>query len=275
MNKLSYNGTIAAILFAWTAGLDAAWAQTPPLPPVSLQTLKRPRAQPEMKQPLASPRFAAQPFVSAPGPSPWRRLSRQPPFNAGAMLLLTDGTVMVHDQGAKNTGEVLPPGPSGAGGKWWRLTPDVNGSYLNGTWSKLAPMPAGYEPLYFACAVLADGRVIIEGGEYNKGQEVFTNQGALYDPVTDKWTQVPPPEGDEWSMIGAAASTVLADGQFMIGGIFTNEQALFNPANLSWFVVGKGKGKADKNSEETWTLLPNIDVLTVDANNVDANNMTL
>jgi Galactose oxidase, central domain len=261
MNNLIYIRTMAAGLFVWTAGLAAAWAQTlppAPLPPVSLQTFKRQLAQPDMKQPLTSPRLAAQPVFLAPGPSPWRPLSRQPPFNAGAMLLLTDGTVMVHDQGAKNSGS----------SNWWRLTPDVNGSYLNGTWSKLAALPAGYAPLYFACAVLADGRVIIEGGEYNNGQEVFTNLGALYDPVTNKWTPVPPPQGEEWSMIGAAASTVLAiDGAFMIGGVFTNEQALFNPADLSWFIVGQGE--ADLNSEETWTLLPNTNVLTVDANNTD------
>jgi Galactose oxidase, central domain len=259
MNNLIYIRTMATGLFVWTAGLDATWAQTlppAPLPPVSQQTLKRPRAQPDMKQPLTSPlRLAAQPVFLASGPSPWRSLSRQPPFNAGAMLLLTDGTVMVHDQGTKNSGT----------SNWWRLTPDVNGSYLNGTWSKLASLPAGYAPLYFACAVLADGRVIIEGGEYNNGQEVFTNLGAIYDPVTNKWTPVPPPEGEEWLMIGAAASTVLADGTFMIGGIFTNEQALFNPASLSWTITGKGK--ADSNSEETWTLLPNTEVLTVDANN--------
>ena len=52
----------------------------------------------------------------------------------------------------------------------------------------------------------------------------------------------------------------------MIGGIFTNEQALFNPADLSWTITGKGK--ADINAEETWTLLPNGRVLTVDTNNL-------
>ena len=176
-------------LFVWTVGLDAAWAQTPPpppLPPVSHQTFKRRQAQPDMKQPVTSPQPLARTVpLSAAAPSPWRRLTRQPPFIAGAMLLLTDGTVMVHDQGAKNNGS----------SNWWRLTPDVNGSYLNGTWSKLASLPAGYAPLYFASAVLADGRVIIEGGEYNNGQEVFTNLGAIYDPVTNKWTPVSPPEG--------------------------------------------------------------------------------
>ena len=50
---------------------------------------------------------------------------------------------------------------------WWKLTPDEFGSYVNGTWTQLASLPDGYSPLYYASAVLPDGRVIIEGGEYN------------------------------------------------------------------------------------------------------------
>jgi hypothetical protein len=247
-------------LFVWSVGLDAALAQTPPppppLPPVSNQTFKR-QAQPDMKQPVTSQQPSARTvLLSAAVPSPWQRLTRQPPFFAGAMLLLTDGTVMVHDQGTKNNGS----------SNWWRLAPDINGSYLNGTWSKLAPLPAGYAPLYFASAVLPDGRVIIEGGNYNNGQQVFTNLGAIYDPLANKWTPVPPPDRKGWETIGAAAGTALANGTFMMGGISTTEQALFNPGDLSWTITGKGK--ADINAKENWTLLPNGRVVTVDTNNL-------
>jgi hypothetical protein len=38
--------------------------------------------------------------------------------------------------------------------------PDIHGSYVNGTWSPIASMPAGYGPLYFGSAVLPDGRVV-------------------------------------------------------------------------------------------------------------------
>jgi hypothetical protein len=37
---------------------------------------------------------------------------------------------------------------------------------VNGTWSQVAS-PSGYSPLYHSSAVLPDGRVIIEGGEFN------------------------------------------------------------------------------------------------------------
>lgn len=260
MNNYCCHRILAIALIAWAAGLDAALAETPPPPPPpsSFKTIKRPLSQPVQPAPQAAqpkPLAAAVPF--SPSSYSWQTLLKQPPFNPGAMQLLTDGTLMVHDQGAQNNG----------GRDWWRLTPDVNGSYLNGKWSKLAPLPSGYAPLYFASAVLPDGRVIVIGGEYNNGVKAWTNRGAIYDPLTNRWKAVSPPPGSDWLQIGAAASTVLANGTFMIGGTFTKQQALFNPVNLSWTITGSGK--ADINNQETWTLLPNGDVLTIDANNTD------
>ena len=49
----------------------------------------------------------------------------------------------------------------------------LTGNYANGTWSQLASLPVingtQYAPLYFASAVLPDGRVLIMGGEFNGG----------------------------------------------------------------------------------------------------------
>jgi hypothetical protein len=253
MNNLIDIRTMAAGLFVWTAGLAAAWAQTlppAPLPPVSLQTFKRQPAQPDMKQPLTSPRLAAQPVILAPGPSPWRPLSRQAPLHAGAMLLLTDGTVMVHDQGAKNSGS----------SNWWRLTPDINGSYLNGTWTKLARCPQVTRRCTSPVPSLPTGGLLLKEANTTTAKRCspFSARYTIRSATRDSGAA---PLGEE-SMIGAAASTVLADGTFMIGGVFTTEQALLNPVSRTWFIVGKDKG--DTNSEETWTLLPNWQVLTVD-----------
>jgi hypothetical protein len=128
-------------------------------------------------------------------------------------------------------------------------------------------MPAGYAPLFFASAVLPDGRVIIEGGEYNNGVKDWTNLGAIYDPYTDSWASVPPPPG--WTKIGDAPGVVLADGTFMLGNCCDNpaQAALLDAKTMTWTVLTKSSGfagKFDRNNEEGWTLLPNGEVLTID-----------
>lgn len=187
--------------------------------------------------------------------SAWQQLVHQPPFNPGAMILLTNGTVLVQSDGANASGS----------GKWWLLRPNSAGSYVDGTWSKAGSLPAGYAPLYFASAVLPDGRVIIMGGEYNQGKEAWTNRGAMYNPVTNKWGEMGHPSGSGWVRIGDAPSTVLANGTFMIGASGfsgTKSEALLNASTLTW--QHTGGGKADGNGEEGWSLLPDGQVLTVD-----------
>ncbi len=167
------------------------------------------------------------------------------------MLLLHDGTVLVQDQGFDGSGSP----------NWWRLAPDNSGSYLTGTWSRAAALPHGYTPQFFASQVLADGTVIINGGEYNgSGTQVETNLGARFDPVKNAWTPVPPPTG--WSNIGDAQSTLLNDGTYMLANALTSQEALLNLKTMAWSATGSGK--ADANSEEGWTLLPGGSVLTVD-----------
>ena len=189
----------------------------------------------------------------------WEPLTNQPSFNPGAMLLLTDGTVIMHSE--PNCLTCTSTDYS----SWYKLTPDINGSYVNGTWTQVASLPSGYAPLYFGSAVLPDGRLIVEGGEYNCASgscnAVWTNQGALYDPLKNSWVLVQPPKG--WTTIGDAQSVILPNGTYMQANCCTKQQALFNPSNLSW--TPTGKGKFDINDEEGWTLLPNGKVLTVDA----------
>jgi len=195
--------------------------------------------------------------------SPWTPLKNQPPFGTpGTMLLESDGTVLVHNEPDNNT--------TGGTNEWWKLTPDSSGSYVDGTWSQIASMPAAYTPLYFASAVLPDGRMIVEGGEYIGENAVWSNQGAIYNPATNSWKSVAPPPG--WANIGDAASEVLANGTFMLqqscNTCLTNpdlvvDQALLNAKTMKWTVI-PGTGKNDPNDEEGWTLEPNGQVLTLD-----------
>ncbi|MGP8102105.1 MAG: hypothetical protein ACLQHL_15320 [Candidatus Cybelea sp.] len=180
----------------------------------------------------------------------WQELTNSNAWSNGpaTALLMTDGTVLVQDYCTSN---------------WYRLTPDSTGSYQNGTWSAVAPMPSNYGPLYFASAVLADGKLIINGGEYNFCTGDETNLGAIYDPTANTWTAVSGPSG--WPEIGDAQSVVLNNGTYMIGNCCTEYQAELDEATMTWTQVGGASGgKKDNNSEEGWTLLRNGQVLTAD-----------
>jgi hypothetical protein len=171
----------------------------------------------------------------------WQPLANQPTFGASTMLLLTDGTVMCQDGGGVN---------------WWKLTPDAFGSYIAGTWSPLSPMH--HERLYYASAVLRDGRVFFAGGEYSDaGSE--TTASEIYNPVLNLWTEITPPPG--WTEIGDAPCCVLPDGRVLLGSINTTETAIFDPSDLSWTPIA---GKDCASSEESWVLLPDETVLTAE-----------
>jgi hypothetical protein len=174
------------------------------------------------------------------------QLAHQPPDGANITFQLTDGTVLVQGGGETD---------------WWVLTPDNTGSYVNGTWKQVASLPSGYSPLYFASAVLADGRLVISGGEYNFNQFAFTNLGAIYDPVANKWASLGHPKG--WGFIGDSPSIVLPNGKWLLGEKMHKNLATLDPETLKWTVVGS-KHKNDENAEEGYTLMPDGSVLTYD-----------
>ena len=175
-----------------------------------------------------------------------KRLNHQPPDGAILTFQLTDGTVMAQGFGDSD---------------WWKLTPDNTGSYVNGTWTKLPSLPSGYSPDAFASAVLADGRLVIVGGEYNFGSFTLTNLGAIYDPAANAWTALAPPT--KWSYIGDSPALVLPNGKFVVGNKLTKQMAALDPKTLTWQGVPSA-GKSDFDAEEGWTLLPNGTILTAD-----------
>lgn len=178
-----------------------------------------------------------------------QKLTHQPPDGAGICFLLTDGTVLCQGNAESD---------------WYKLTPDNTGSYVNGTWTKMANLPTGYVPDAFASAVLADGRVVITGGEYLNGNFTLTNLGAIYDPKANTWTSLAAPSA--WQYIGDSPSVVLPNGTFMVGNKLTKSMAMLNTKTLTWTVL-PGTGKSDFNAEEGWTLLADGTVLTMDVKN--------
>ena len=190
-------------------------------------------------------------LTSVPFAQTLQNLVHQPPNGAYLPFQLTDGTVMFQGNNEAT---------------WWKLTPDSSGSYLNGTWLQLASLPSGYSPYAFGSAVLADGRVVIIGGEYNFGNFVLTNLGAIYNPVANTWTSLQPPTG--WDFIGDPPSVVVPNGKFVVGNKLDMRVAVLDPATLTWTALGSGilgpAGKMDFNAEEGWTLLPDGTILTCD-----------
>ena len=182
----------------------------------------------------------------------WTTLTTPPPSGVSSCMLLTDGGAMCQ-----------------SGSAWYKLTPDSNGNYSSGTWSSLASLPSGYAPLYYASAVLADGRVVIVGGEYNSGTFALTNMGAIYDPKADSWQMITPPSAADFQCIGNAPASLLADGRFLLGAPLFQDLAFLDPVTLSWTIVSV-TGKNDVNAQEGWTLLPDGSVFTADVTNFPA-----
>lgn len=177
--------------------------------------------------------------------------------NVSNCVLLTDGTVVCQE--GETTSTLV------------RLTPDPFGSYSSGTWSdtNINPLPSGYAPRFFCSAVLADGRVVFTGGEYNDSSTGETNLGAILDPTANSgmgsWTTLNPPDGgvSPWNQIGDSPCVILPNKKLLLGHFSTTQIAQLDPATLTWTDLSP-TGKADGNAEEGFTLLPDGTILVVD-----------
>ena len=190
-------------------------------------------------------------------------------------LLLTDGTVICQENSTNH---------------WHRLVPDQFGDYKKGTWDPpgktIADMPNGtdtsvanpnpppnvsgpcnnctYAPEFYASAVLADGRLVVIGGEYNSNGNTWTNIGFMYDPVADKWSnQLTEPFGT--GNIGDSQSVILPNKTMVIANISNTQMASFDPSTLTFTALATPNNKIDRNDEEGWHILPNGQILTVDS----------
>ena len=175
----------------------------------------------------------------------WATLANAPPAQVATCFLLTDGTVLA--QGVSTN-------------RWYRLTPDGNGSYANGTWATMAN--SVHAPLYYASGILRDGRLIVCGGEYDAGAMIWLLNAEMYDPTANTWTTLPVPAG--WVRIGDAPGCVLPDGRFFLGQVLTRNTAIYDPATNTWAAAAN---KINSVGEESWSLLPDGTIHAVDCSN--------
>lgn len=156
---------------------------------------------------------------------------------------------------------------------WWLLSPDNNGDYSSGTWSKISSPSPDYNPSAMNGAVLHNGNIMIVGGEFNwtssGDYEENTNRSFIYDVANSSWTPVAPPNNGEgyWSKIGAPPFAALADGRVLMsyfgnfGQSAYNESMIYDPTTDKWTLTGTNK--VGRTTEAGYTLLPNDKILTV------------
>lgn len=175
----------------------------------------------------------------------WTQLTNLAPAGIGTMMLLSDGTVMAQEGGTE---------------KWDKLTPNAFGSYVNGTWSSLAPMST--QRLYYGSNILPDGRVFLVGGEYSGAglPQNFNNTGEIYDPVANTWTPI---ANFPQSAFGDDPTQVLPDGTVLAGYLSGPQTYIYDPSVDTWTATGT-KLRNDRSDEESWVKLPDDSILSYD-----------
>jgi hypothetical protein len=172
--------------------------------------------------PLASLASAADKWelLTTPAPTPF----------LDVMLLTPDGSVMILSANDNQT--------------WVKLTPDIYGNYVNGTWSTVGKM--NIPRLYFASQVLPDGRVWVTGGEYTGPyyDPNITGSGEIYDPKTNTWSwtanfpicqpsTAANPTGAR--TVNVTSDVVLTSGSATVNGIYSTDRI-----QPGWTVTGAG-----------------------------------
>ncbi len=179
----------------------------------------------------------------------WTPLANSAPDYMSLMVLLSDGTVMCLGTDSTN---------------WYRLTPDTNGSYVNGTWTTLASMNSSR--LYCSSQLLRDGRLLVAGGEYGTG----SNNAELYQPTNNTWAYTPDPTVTLPGMAFLdSGSEVLPNGNVMIspvvGPLDGLNTLIFNIVSNTWSV---GPSSTVDQDEASWVKLPDDSILTIDDSSV-------
>lgn len=170
----------------------------------------------------------------------WTSLASVPPTGVNNCMLLSDGTVL---------------GMNGNGG-CVRLTPDIHGSYIHGTWSILSTM--NKSRLFFSSQLLTNGNMWVAGGEDGSGDA----SSEFYDSLNNVWTLIPPPSSG-YPRFSDAISEILPDGNPFVCPVYTSTACLiYNVPSSNWQTAASVHASQD---ESDWVKLASDCILTIDA----------
>jgi len=183
------------------------------------------------------------------------QLSPDIPFNGDVMLLLTDGSLFIHNSRGK---------------EWLRFYPDPQQGYVGKDWSTIyIQSNMSHAREYFASGVLKDGRVFAIGGEEIDYKDGDSPLAEIFDPQTNSWSPLDKPSDFNY-ICGDCHGAVLSDGRVLLGGVKpdgTNKTAIWDPHNNKWTEAGirsnkhNETNKNDAFNEESMVLLPGGRVL--------------
>ena len=167
----------------------------------------------------------------------WTPLTTAPPLGVNNCLLLSDGTVLAMN----------------GSGQCAKLTPDIHGSYINGSWTTLETMNSSR--LFFASDVLTNGNVYVAGGEYGDPNHW---DAEVFNPQAGTWTVVPGSSMPNFNY-SDSPSEMLTNGNLLV----SDSQSTYNFYNVFSNVMVDGGGCGDMN-EVCWVKLANGGIFGID-----------
>jgi hypothetical protein len=167
----------------------------------------------------------------------WTPLTTAPPIGVNNCLLLSDGTVLAMN----------------GGGQCAKLTPDVHGSYINGTWTLLQTMNSSR--LFFASDLLTNGNVFVAGGEYGDPNHW---DAELYNLQANHWSVVPGSSMPNFNY-SDSPSEMLTNGNLLV----SDSQSTYYFYNVASNTMNAGGTCGDMN-EVCWVKLASGAIFGID-----------
>ncbi len=181
----------------------------------------------------------------------WQAVATPAPHqNVGGFIVLSDGSVLCKSASGGT--------PAGDGNLWDKLTPNILGSYVNGTWSTIAAMQR--TRVFFSSQMLMDGRVYVAGGEYGTDGTQAGAHGEVYNPLTNTWLQCPAPG----IIISDANSEILPNGTILQAAVNQSQPTamlIYNPTSNTYTA---GPSAIHGHNESAWVKLADNSILYVD-----------